>query len=414
MMVEHLVTNHISLRVESSNEIQRHNKLGQYVRAALVRGSVCTPPHLANTIVSMMVLNFAGFDAPTQSFSNDGSDGDVIPQDTLLLCHNCLPQFERSEADGSEAEFGDELVGATTTKKPAMSREGLNRWMAVSVQWCGMPYSVLREGFLHPARKMLYGMSRVSVVPAGSAHQRARAHIDILATHQAERIYSLGDLQEFFNFHMRGEIDGVENNANSLIRLISPQSGQIITLWVYSARRNMELPGSGNGRPRTFSIPDSAEATWNEAVVQGRQAKGLAKVLAAALGAKVDGMRPEHIKLAADLSADLANDRILIEAIPGQRIRIIGDSLQQLVDPDAYPDSHLAKYAKQCWIHETDAGKDAWVQGFLPMHTNVLVSKPMARDINQVATVVAAKFISDHDQRPSSVQNLSTPNYSPV
>ena len=384
---------HISLRVESSQPIIRKNGLDQPVKAVLVRGRVCTPAHMADTAVSMLVLNFTG-----EWGSAEDVSADAIPPNTLLLCHNCQRQYERTEDELHGLPADDDLDPSPHGHtKVGANKDGMQRWDAWSAQWCGV----------YPLRRMLYGMSKVTLVSADAKNPRARAHIDILATHRAERLRTVSDLDEFFRFHMRGEVDGLEHNANSLIRLISPESGQIITLWVYSARRNIEIVEGG--RRRSFSVAGSWEEAWDEAVIRGSQAKGLAQVVASALGADVKGMRPEHVRLAAALRGDVLSDKILIEAIPGERIRIIGDSLRQLAFPSDYPKSFLAEFSTK-WLRSS-ASKEG--QGFMPMHTNVLIGQPMARDVNQLATVVAAKFAPEPDVLPSTPQEFVTPHFSP-
>lgn len=388
---------HISLRVESSEVKTRADGMNRPGRSAFVRGVVCTPPHMAGTAISMFVLHYTG---PSFKPQESGTEVEAIPPNTLLLCHACRPQFDRSEMTPAE-NMGDvsvaEMLASGLT---IISQEGFQWWSSKSAQWCGDALE----------RDMLYGMSRVSVTPEAGPDQRARAHIDILKTHLALKLTSLNDLVHFFRTHMDGVVNGAEHNANSLIRLISTEAKQMITLWVYSARKTVELPGLGpNGRKRTFNVPGSSEETWNDAIVKGNQAKGLAQVVASAFGADIR-LHPEHAELAVGLRNDVLNGKILVEAIPGERIRILGDSLQQIVHPEEFPGSVLAKHASQCWGKDR---RDKPFHGFLPMHTNVIVNQPQEGSPNPLATVVAAKFVPEPDVSPCTPQDMETANYTP-
>lgn len=398
LMTQTQVRLNISIRVEESREIMRRNRFDEPVRAAVIRGEIMTPPHLSGTKVLMKVLSAQGMDAGSSN---------IVPLNTILLCFNCRQTFDRPRDNEvfEDSGFDAEHELPSEKRQPAMQK-GYCLWSATDAKQFGMAAASLN-------RKLLYGMSRVSVVPPAFAGQRGRAHIDVLQTHKAELIETLEDLQDFFNFFMHGIADDLEYNANSLIRLVSPETKKIITMWVYSARRNVELPGKAGGNVRRFNLPDTSKATWEEAIVQGKQAKGLARVLAVALGAQLDPLPPHHAALARDLMADLKSGKVFVEAVPGQRIRVVGDSLEQLLNPDAFPTSSLATYAKENLTSDGPGGKSFSMQGFVPMHTSVMISHPLASDVNQVATLVAANFVADPDVVKCSVQDFVTLNHSP-
>lgn len=162
--------------------------------------------------------------------------------------------------------------------------------------------------------RVLSGMCRVATKMVA---ERESLHADVLFPEEAMRLRTAEDLQLFAAQWMRETSDGVENNHNSLIRLIAPASGQVMTSWVYAARREVRAG------TRHFTLPGDLQSTWEEAFVTGQQSSGLPRVVAAALGVEVGAMSAKHKKLAAELMEDVSKGGVVVEMIPGQRFRAV-------------------------------------------------------------------------------------------
>lgn len=236
---------------------------------------------------------------------------------------------------------------------------------------------------------VLCALCRVAKKTVGD---RERMHADLLFPSEAVQLRTGDDLQLFAQRYMQDEIRGVENNSNSLIRMIAPASGQVLTSWVYAARKE-EVRGS-----KRFSVPASLSATWDEAFVRGVQSSGLPRVVAAALGLAVGEMSEHHQRLADELKADLESGEIIIEMIPGQRVRaVLGAGLTHF-----RPESSLGIAAEVC------LGPDG--PRFVPM-TVVLQIGGQRR--NAAMTAVLFKAVPDIGFVLYEAKDIPTALYSP-
>jgi hypothetical protein len=178
-------------------------------------------------------------------------------------------------------------------------------------------------------------------------------------------------------------------------------------MWVYCARERQSVLGPKPGdAPRNFTLPAGVNKTWEEAIVKGEQAKGLVRVLAAALGEKVLGLSEWHAKLADDLRSDLRMSKLIIEAIPGQRIRVVGVALNDVDDPT----SRLAVAQAKCAM-KSKSGEPKF--GFVEMTLGLMISPPKGGG-NQPYTSIVTKLVPPNEVvAVFGVDTLPTPNYQP-
>lgn len=231
-----------------------------------------------------------------------------------------------------------------------------------------------------PANDAISGYAKLQVKTG--AGNSVRVIADFLYPDRACKISTLDEYFSFFQRNLIPEIDGFENNANCLFRIKSKDSDKSVIFWAYSSREERSFIDE-NGRERSFNIPGSLEKTWNESVVQGLQSAGLCRVIAVALGAELPLERANHVRLARDIAQGLASGDVYIEAVPGQRHRVIGDALRGV----GVKGSRMSLTLSKCFI-----GRSPKDIGFYPMVAIVNKTIPSS-----------AKYVKD--QRGSIVIN---------
>lgn len=248
--------------------------------------------------------------------------------------------------------------------------------------WVGDPV-----GFV-PPNDAIYGYARLVAKKTDKGENKVVA--DFLYPNQSMKIKSLEDLKSFYAQHLSPVKNGLENNGNCLFRIRSVGSEKVVSFWVYVARKEVPYTDA-KGVERRFSIPDELQHTWDASVVSGVQAGGLCRVVASALGESAAVPEKEsHIELAKGIRAGLDSGEIVIEAIAGQRHRLIGMVLRY-VDDQA---SHLSRAIRACDLPD---GKGV---GFYPMIGITNESLPSSANFvkEQVATVVINRVFHDVDE----------------
>ena len=261
-----------------------------------------------------------------------------------------------------------------------------------------------------PSRNILHGVARVSIEPA-TENSRAYGNIDMLFPRATSLVHTIDDLRAFYDDCMDGQLNGTEHNAQAVIRLIA-EDGGIKTFFTYSARQEVDLPVGDGGETQRVKVPASSEQTWKEAVQEGVQAKGAIKMIAAALSGDYAGLPADRVASAQALSADLANGTIKIEAMPGRRIPLVGDSLEWAMDPD----NKLFKQAKRCEMKQEDPrnpGPDnaRTVLGYVGMTVGVMSMTPRAAGLAD--PIIVTKFSADEFAKAKSVNYIVTENFQP-
>lgn len=252
-----------------------------------------------------------------------------------------------------------------------------------------------------PERQVTHGLCRVTV-----KQSPRKAHVDILYPRLARKLQGAADLQAFFDDFLQPEYDDLENNANCLLRVIAPKTRQVILAWVYVAREVIRKP-SRDGRPdRVFSLPARLSRTWDEAIVSGIQSEGLPRVIAKALGVPVGEMSDHHIELAGHMAQDIRDGDIIVEGIPGRRLRIIGDSLASIFESR----TKLALAAASC-VHREESGEESL--RFIPMTVGLMITRPGggAEAMRQSRAAVVVKLVPDVSYVHYKNRDIETANY---
>lgn len=291
------------------------------------------------------------------------------------LGYGSLEQFERDVGDEFRSmSIKDSLV---VFQGCLQSEDDANVWGC----WVGEAVGVC------PPNDAIYGYARLQSKPGRSG---ARVTADFLYADKATLIESIEDLKAFFGRYLAPSIDGAENNGNCLFRIRSKSSQKAVCFWVYVSRKDVCYIDD-SGRERRFSIPDALEKTWEDAVVNGTQSSGLCRVVANALGADVLIDKEEHFALAREISDGIKSGEIAIEAIPGQRHRLIGEVLKHLNSSD----SHLSRTMAVCNL---DDGSGI---GFYPMMGIIQRSVPSSVDHieEQADTVVINRVFHEMDSK---------------
>ena len=218
-----------------------------------------------------------------------------------------------------------------------------------------------------------------------------RVSTDLLFPHKSAVITTKAEFKAFFDQYFQSSIDDVENNSNCLFRLRSETDGFVKPFWLYAARENVEVQGS-DGRTRRFNIPASLEQTWDEAIVRGVQAAGFGSIVAKALGVDVQLREPSDEAYAQALSEAIARKDIVVEAIPGQRVRMIGGVLTQLENSK----SRLRETIEECVVIGED---NVPKSGFYPMFavTRRTLPQSAGRIQQQSYTSIISQLIYDEE-----------------
>lgn len=259
------------------------------------------------------------------------------------------------------------------------------------------------------SRDILHGVARVTVEPATDAH-RARGNIDVLFPRAASLVTSIDGLRAFYDDCMVGQLHGAEHNAQAVIRLIA-ENGEVKSFFTYSARQEVDAVGA-DGEAIKMKVPASAAQTWKEAVQDGLQAKGAIKMIAAALSGDYSGLPSDKVSSAQMVRRDLASGALKIEAIPGRRIPLVGDSLDWAMDPD----HKLAKQAKRCEMKIEDPRNPGpehvrTVAGYVGMTVGVMAMAPRGEGLAD--PLIVTKFAVDEFARAKSPNYIVTENFKP-
>lgn len=365
--------------------IARVRVLKDWYRASL-EGDVLSPPEMAGRRVEIRYTHSSG--RSLQSW--------IASERALAL------QEDRQVA--SEADE-DALVAASKRAVSDMLQSGLLIVFMACLPVADRPdvlcSSVAEVIGREPDRQVMHGLCRVT-----RKDSPRKAHVDILYPRLARILENSSDLDCFFMDYLGPEYDDLENNANCLLRVIAPKSRQVILAWVYVARDIVRRPSNDGGKERVFSLPASLDRTRAEAIFNGEQSEGLPRVIASALGAKVGVMSDIHMELAGNMAADIRNRDIIVEAIPGRRIRIIGDSLDNIFDPR----SRLAVAAASCVYRGSDGAQSL---RFIPMTVGLVVSRPGGgvAAMRQSRAAVVSKLIPDVRYVSYKTRDIETAHY---
>ena len=368
--------------------VARGRVQNDWYRVNLV-GDVVSPPQMAGRRIEIRYMHASGRSLENRITSLRAQ---AVREDRQVLA---LDSFEKSVSDAGKV-LADLMQPGQLVLFMACSQMADQN----AVYWSSMMEVIGPE----PERQVTHGLCRVTVKDSPR-----KAHVDILYPRLARKLENVHDLDQFFEDFLAPEYDDLENNANCLFRVIAPKTRQVILAWVYVARDVVRKPSRDGGRDRIFSLPASLEKTRAEALRDGEQSEGLPRVIAAALGAKVGVMNDDHMELAANMRMDIHAGEIIVEAIPGRRIRVIGDSLNNMFEPR----SKLAIAAASCVHHDSDGAASL---RFIPMTVGLVVSRPGggAGAMRQSRAAVVFKMIPDVSYVHFKTRDIETAHYAGV
>lgn len=360
----------------------------------VVHGVVRSPEWLAGDQVSVRMTTEAESGATFREKYTPAENTKFFR--TRPTIEKLMSGFKVGKNDIEPMQVGGFLMMYGATKDLAATKEGSPTvWKAQYPENFGNDAS----------RDVVHGVARVTL-DAGADGKLPRANIDILFPKNAVDLKNIGDLHDFFADHMEGQQNGVDYNAQSVLRLVS-KDDTVKTLWTYSSRAPLEIPAAVDGdEPRKVTVSASSEQTWKDGVVDGKHGRGLLRVIAAALGANGLELDANHARLAGMIKADLASGALHIEAIPGRRIPVVGSSLEDLLDPD----TKASKQAQRCLV--AIEGNNNKVPGFVGMTVGTMTS-PARGGANLPDTVIVTKFSADDFAKARTVDFLNTANYHP-
>lgn len=351
-------------------------------------GEVVSPPAMAGRQIEIRYTHVIGRSLGKRIAAEREQAAQADRQAPFESHEQALAESARSVADLGQQD----LLVLFFACLPVQDQQG--------VWWSSMMDVIGRE----PERQVTHGLCRVTV-----KESPRKAHVDILYPRLARRLETASDLENFFVDFLGPEYDDLENNANCLFRVVAPKSRQVILAWVYVAREIIRKPAQDGGRERVFSLPARLEKTRKEALIDGDQSEGLPRVIAAALGVKVGHMHDDHASLAEGMAMDIRNGEIIVEAIPGRRIRVIGDSLNKMFESG----SRLAAAAESCVHRDADGAQSL---RFIPMTVGLLLSRPGGGSVamRQSRAAVVVKLVPDVSYMSYKTRDIETPNYAGV
>jgi len=255
-----------------------------------------------------------------------------------------------------------------------------------------------------PSYSVRHAFTRVRVEEA-TEKTPARGSVEMLFPSDARLINTIDELRGFYADCMDGQLHGVEHNANAVLRLIAP-GGEVKTFMTYSARQEVQIQDA-DGNPLTVKVPASHEQTWKEAVVDGAQAKGGVKLIAAALSGNFEGLQGKEADLAKQLAGEFQRGEVKLEAIPGRRVPLVGASLEWALEPG----NKLERQAKRCLAKVEDGqnpGQTRTVPGFVAMTVSLITMPPRAEGMPE--RQIIAKFAADEFAKARTVSYIPTEN----
>lgn len=364
-----------------------------------VVGEIVSPPHLAGQMATVRYAHVWAIGLQRKM------DAAVADAERRNIAVEAAVASSMTQGEVESLRLAHALVGDITRKGYLQLFYACDESEKRSKNGGLIFYSRFAEAIGHPSdRAVMHGLCRVNL-KKGVNGAKNKAHVDVIFPEKARRIDVAEDLQIFFKDYLPPVIDDLENNANCLFRVIAPKTREVVLAWVFVSREIIHRPGPPGRPARVFSQPGSLEKTWNEAITTGAQSDGLPRVIASALGLTVEPMSRAQADLAAKMAQDLAMGDIVIEAIPGRRLRVVGDSLVRIFEPG----SRLHFAAMNC-ISKEDGGDSL---RFIPMTVCLTLSRPGGPDAALAAgrAAVVAKLAPDTHYTHYKTRELATANY---
>lgn len=256
-------------------------------------------------------------------------------------------------------------------------------------------------------RAVLYGSGRVNV---REYNGRTYANLELLHIQDAVEVKSLDDVANFYAERMTGAADhlfqqDVRLESIGALRLIK-DGGKVVARPFYVPSEQVEGKDA-NGNSVKVRVPGDAMNAMDHAFVQGQQAGGFFKVVAAALDPqRIDGLEnDEQKRQASAIRRELEAGTTKVEMINGVKIDIIGDTLDLLLTEKTQLNRQMNKAMIRPAAREGEP-EPAAVPGFVRMTVAVAVGK--SRAVDQAPGVIVSKFANDEFAKPYSLAHIPT------
>lgn len=236
-------------------------------------------------------------------------------------------------------------------------------------------------------RGVIHGMGRY-------VERNGFAALEVMRVDEAQVIKSVDDLRNFYAEHMVAELPDqpVQREPLAVLRIATlegPYKGATKACMLY-------VPKDKNADYTPFS----AEQAFTDAFVEGKQAKGLASIVAAALDDDLMQALPEDFRRDAQyLKNDLNSGKKAIEMIAGDRFPVVGTTLESLQKEG----SKMNRYVQK-GILKAESG-DTY-PGFVAM--TVATAYGVEPDNGGKANIILSKFANDEWALPWTMGNMPT------
>lgn len=256
-------------------------------------------------------------------------------------------------------------------------------------------------------RAVLYGSGRVNV---REYNGRTFANLELLHIQDAVEVKSLEDIQNFYAERMTGSADhlfqrDVRLESIGALRLVK-DGGKVVARSFYVP--SVEVDGKdADGNTLKVRVPGDALNAMDHAFVQGQQAGGFFKVVAAALDpTHMNSLGSDEQKRQANaLRLELEDGTTKIEMIHGVKMDIIGDTLDLMLKEKTQLNRQMTKALIVPAARQGEPDP-APVPGYVRMTVAIAVGK--SRAVDQAPGVIVAKFANDEFAKPYSLAHIPT------
>lgn len=250
-----------------------------------------------------------------------------------------------------------------------------------------------------PSRVVVAGVARISVQEK-NGYTFGKA--EILRTADSVLLKDEQDLRRFFGEHMSGERDGAQVNGLAAFRICAPVGEgenvrhEVMTAFAYSPTQKVLVSNDKAGEFETYVPLDDAAAYQRMAT-----SDKMLRTIYAALTGDMNGLEGRVKDNAELLRRDIQDGKVSIEAVPGECVPIVGNTLDELLKDG----SKLNRAGLRSQYKASDRGQEVWRNGFVKM-TVSLSRSPLNGAPDQV---IVSTFATDANAYGMSINSVKTP-----
>lgn len=258
-----------------------------------------------------------------------------------------------------------------------------------------------------PDSSVIHGLGRVNY---REYNGKTSVNLDVLRPDESREIRNMADLAAYYTDEMDPiNAGGPTKSPITVLRVVDFEKGTARASMLYTWAKTDTVVV--DGEEKTVRRPGDPMENFMAAFVDGSQGKGFFQAIGAALDDQNQGYMnnlPDNRKsYAMSLRNAIKEGRVGIEVIPGQRIDIIGSSLEQLENPK----SKMYNYASRNFANIGTQAEPNMVAGFRPMTVGIMLGKSLNPDV--APGVIVTKFSNDAEGWVNTPEMISTHLWTP-